>query len=233
MKILNSTESFKAHYAAQQETPLECVEALGKGMGVSGTLGGTYLLATGTAAANASLWSLGSGLPLVGGFCAGKATAAGLAAALGVAGGAAFLVPVLAGGAAVAYWAYRNRETEPLQGGSPVSAVARAFAQIAWLPLLAAAASRCAACPWQREGIRDWIQKTLCAWGYSEAYVRDVFDRAMASTPARLRADYARAMSRLRAGETAPFGVKPGELPHAVVGGFAAGFLEKFEAVAA
>lgn len=229
MRVLNSTTAFGEHYAVRREDFKERAVALGKGAAAMGGVAGTSALAVGAFAAQASAWSAFAGWPLIGGMAAGKATAAGVAAGLSALGGAPVLVPALAVGGVVAYMAYRGRARQPCQRGSSVEEVADAFARVAWLPMLAAAASLCIVDPACRDDVRNYVLREMGAWGYAESYVQAAFKEALATSPCALYARYGWLMDGLAAGRTDGTGATPGELPPDVVAQFADEFRTKLE----
>ena len=222
MNVLSSSKSFCDHYAAYSADIASALKSAAAGSVVTGT----SLAVAGTAAANASIWSLGAGLPWVGGLCAGKAAAVGVAAAMG----AGVLLPALAVGGCVAYFFYGSRGKRPLQKTSGISDIAHAFARVACLPMMACAVSVCNANPANREPVLAYIQKEMGAWGYAESYVRAGFEEAMKYSPEAINGQYEWAMRQLASGSTEGIGATPSELPVDVVRGFAEDFKRKFEA---
>ena len=222
MRVLSSSKSFCDHYAAYSADVASALKSVAAG----GAVTGTSLAVAGTAAANASAWSLGSGLPLIGGYCAGKAVAAGVAAALS----AGVLLPALAVGGGAAYYVYRKRGKRSLQKASGISQVAHAFARVACLPMMALAVSVCHANPANREPVLACIQKEMGAWGYAESYICAGFEEAMKYSPEAINGRYEWAMRQLESGSTEGIGATPRELPVDVVRNFAEDFRKKFDA---
>ncbi len=222
MKVLSSPDAFREKYATRAPN----VFSVAKSVAAGGAVTGTTLAAAGTVAANASVWSLGSSLPWVGSFCAGKAAVAGVTAAMG----AGVLLPALAVGGLAAYYVYRKREKCSLQKASGVSDVAHAFARVACLPMIALAVSVCHAHPANKGAVSDYIVNELGSWGYAEAYVRAGFKEAMQYTPEAIVGQYEWAMRQLASGSTEGIGVTPQELPIDAVKEFAEDFRKKFEA---
>lgn len=229
MRVLNSSEAFKSKYVARVGSFKEAVKAVGIGGAVASGVTGTSAIAVGTAAANASLWSLGAGLPWLGGFCAGKAAAVGTAAGVAALGSAAVLLPALTVGGGVVYLYYRNRKKSSMHKGSKIEELASAFARVACLPMMSLASSVCRSNPANVEPVRDYILKKMGAWGYAESFVRAEFEQAMKHTPAELNSQYEWAMRQLESGSTAGIGATPEELPANVVGRFAEEFREEFD----
>ena len=222
MEVLSSPNAFREKYA----TRVPNVFSVAKSVAAGGAVTGTTLAAAGTAAAHASIWSLGSSLPWVGSFCAGKAAAVGISAALG----ASVLLPALAIGGCAAYYVYRQRDKQSLQKMSGISAVAHAFARVACLPMIALAVSVCRTNPANRGAVCDYLVNDLGAWGYTEAYVRTGFEEALQYSPEAINGRYEWAIQQLASGSTEGIGATPQELPIDAVKEFAEDFRKKFEA---
>lgn len=196
---------------------------------MAGSIVGVSALAVGHAAASASLWSLGAGLPWVGAICASKATAAGIIAATAAIGNAAIVGPALLVGSGVAYAIYRNRCKKTLHKGSGVNELAHAFARVAFLPMLAFAVGVCQADPACKDAVCDKVLKEMGAWGYAEAYAREWFEKSLQNSPKDISALYERYIGQLKSGSTEGIGATPAELPVDVVCGFADEFRVKLE----
>lgn len=222
MEVLSSPKAFLDKYVTRVPNVFSVAKSAMAGTAVTGT----SLAVAGTAAANASAWSLGSGLPLIGSFCAGKAAAAGVAAALG----AGVLLPALALGGGAAYYVYRKRGKRSFQKTSGVSHVAHAFARVACLPMMSLAVTVCNANPANRDAVRDYVVNKLGSWGYAESYARAGFDEAMKYSPEEINGQYEWAMRQLESGSTDGIGATPRELPADAVRGFAEDFRKGFEA---
>jgi len=228
MKVLNNSDKFRERYAKRTLNVRGLAKMFGGGGAVGSTVAGASAFAVGHAAAGASLWSLGTSLPWVGAFCAGKATAVGIAAGTAALGSAAVLGPALLVGGGVAYAIYRtNRAT--LHKGSSASELANAFARVACLPMMALAVSICQADPASTEAVRDYVIKELGDWGYAEAYVRDGFEEAMRHSPEDLDGHYEWSIRQLESGSTEGIGATPVELPVKAVRGFADEFRNNLE----
>lgn len=224
MRILNSKKAFLAHYAKRVPNVYDMLGAVGKGSIVAGGAASASAFAVGTTVAHASLWSTFAGWPLIGTFAAGKATAAGIAAGLAAVGSPAVVVPAAVIGGGVAYACYRRRGKRTLRKTSGIEELADAFARVACLPMLALAVQLCTANPANIEPVREYLQKELCGWGYSEAYVRDGFDEALRHSAPELYGHYGWAMRQLGAGSTEGIGATPEELPVDAVRDFAEEF---------
>ena len=224
MKVLYSTTAFREHYVSRVPDAWDTAKAAAKGGAAATSVIGVSSLAAGTVVAQTSLWSTFAGWPLIGAFAAGKATAAGLAAGIAVAGSAVVLPIALATGGVIAYNAYQNRKAHSLQRQSGISTIANAFARFACLPMMALALTVCRANPANVEPVRNFILRELGAWGYAEAYIRARFEEAMKYSPAEIDERYAWLMNQLEAGSTDEIGATPAELPPAVVRAFAEEF---------
>ncbi len=224
MKILTSSKAFKEKYTKH----VLRVGAVAAGVATTSCVAGTAATAVGFAATQASAWTLGSSLPLIGSWCAGHATMAGIAAGTSALGSVVVLGPALLVGG-VACWIYRNSQKQSLQKGSPVEGLAHAFASVAFLPMLALAVSVCRNNPSNLSAVSEYIHNAMGAWGYSEPYVRDVFDNAMRQSPEELGSRYNEAMCRLASGSTDGIGATPQELPYEEVQKFAEDFRNEFE----
>ena len=75
--------------------------------------------------------------------------------------------------------------------------VARAFASVAFLPMLALAVVECRKNSANLEPVRDYVLKEMGAWGYSESYVRSEFDEAMKCNLEELNSRFDDAISQL------------------------------------
>lgn len=229
MKVLNSSKAFSEHYATRVGNFSDWAKATAAGGVMASGMVGTTAVTTGVVAAQTSMWSAFAGWPLVGAFAAEKATEAGIAAGLAVAGSATLIVPALLLGGGVAYLAYRNRKRKPCQRGSSVVGVANAFAHVAWLPMMALAVSICNANPANAEPVKDYVLREMGAWGYAEPYVQAWFEEAMKHTADELNGHYNWAMRQLVSGSTEGIGATPEELPPEVVREFADKFKSDFE----
>lgn len=224
MKVLNSSKAFSEHYATRVGNFSDWAKATAAGGVMASGMVGTTAVTTGVVAAQTSMWSAFAGWPLVGAFAAEKATEAGIAAGLAVAGSATLIVPALLLGGGVAYLAYRNRKRKPCQRGSSVVGVANAFAHVAWLPMMALAVSICNANPANAEPVKDYVLREMGAWGYAEPYVQAWFEEG------KLNGHYNWAMRELACGSTEGIGATPAELRPEVVRGFAEEFRDKLAA---
>ena len=229
MKVLNSSKAFSEHYATRVGNFSDWAKATAAGGVMASGMVGTTAVTTGVVAAQTSMWSAFAGWPLVGAFAAEKATEAGIAAGLAVAGSATLIVPALLVGGGVAYLAYRNRKRKPCQKGSTVGDVANAFARVAWLPMMALAVSVCNANPANVEPVRNYILKEMGAWGYAESYIQAGFDEAMKHKPDEINGYYDCAMRQLASGSTEGIGATPEELHYKAVREFADQFKSDFE----
>ena len=223
MKVLTSSTAFNDHYADPNRRAA-ALAAAGLGLGTTATLMAAGAAAAGTAAAGASAWTLGAGLPLVGGWCAAHASAVGVAAGTAALTSAAVLAPALIAGGGLAFLAYRRKWNRALQKGSGVSALAHAFAGVAFLPMMALAVTTCQTHPEKAEYLRDRILKETGAWGYAESYVRERFEEAMKSSSSELDRRYSQKLELLKRGSTEGIGATPEELPVNVVQAFAENF---------
>lgn len=228
MKVLNSANAFREHYATRAPSVFCGAKALAAGGALATSVTGASAFAAGTAAAQASAWSTFVGWPLIGTIAAEKATAAGVAAGLAAAGSAAVLVPAVLLGGGAAYVIYRNRKKKSLQKTSGMEGLADAFARVACLPMLACAVSVCAANPANVDAVRNYVQKEMGAWGYAESYVRAGFDEALRYSPVEINGQYDWALRQLASGSTEGIGASPQELPLDAVRDFAEGFRKKF-----
>lgn len=228
MRVLNSSEAFKAKYVARVGSVADAMRAVSAGGAVASGATGASAIAAGAAAAKASVWSLGAGLPFIGELCAGKAAMVGTTAGVAALGSATVLLPALAVGGVVAYVCYRNRKKRSLHKGSRIEDVARAFAGVALLPMLALAVAECRKNSANLEPVRDYVLKEMGAWGYSESYVRSEFDKAMKCNPEELSSRYYDAIRQLESGSTEGIGATPAELPADVIRGFADKFCKDF-----
>ena len=219
MKVLNSATTFREKYATRGDDAIELAMAGIKGGVTASGFVGTAAVAAGTAAAHASLWSSLAGWPLIGGLAASKATAVGVAAAM--AGGAAAVIPAVVVGGGIAYAVYRRRKKKTLHKGSSVEELAKAFADVSWLPTLARAVSACRDKLASANDIQNFLLREMGAWGYSEAYIIRRFSEALKSVPAELEKQYERAIRRLASGSTEGIGATPAELPVETVREFA------------
>lgn len=230
MRILNSKKAFLEHYARRVPNVYDMLGAAGKGGIAAGCMVGASTLAVGTTAAQASIWSAFTWLPFCGSLAAGNATAAGLAAGVAAVGGAAVIVPAAVVGGCVAYACYRRRGKRTLRKTSGVEELADAFARVACLPMLALAVQICTGNPGNVGPVCEYLRKELCAWGYSEEYVRAGFDEAMKYTSDELNGQYELAMKTLKSGSTDGIGATTEELSPKYVSAFADEFRRDFEA---
>ena len=229
MKVLNSAKAFSEHYATRVGDFSKLAKATAAGGFMASGMVGTTAVTTGVVAANTSVWSAFAGWPVIGAFAAEKAAEAGVAAGLAAAGCATLIVPTLLVGGGVAYLVYRNRKKKTCQRGSNVAEVANAFAQVAFLPMMARAVSICNANPANVESVRNYVLKEMGAWGYAESYVRAWFDESMKYTADELNGHYEWAMGQLASGTTEGIGATPEELPYQTVREFADKFKSDFE----
>jgi hypothetical protein len=228
MRVLNSSEVLKAKYVARVGSVADAMRAVSAGGAVASGVTGASAIAAGAAAAKASVWSIGVGLPLIGELCAGEAVMVGTTAGVAALGSATVVLPAIAIGGAVAYVCYRNRKKRSLHKGSRIEDVARAFAGVAFLPMLALAVAACRKNSANLEPVRDYVLKEMGAWGYSESYVRSEFDKAMKCTPEELNSRFDDAICQLESGSTEGIGATPAELPADVIRGFADKFSKDF-----
>ncbi len=227
MNVLVSSKAFKEKYAKS----VLCIGDLAKGGAVTSCVAGASATAVGVAATQASVvWTLGSSLPLIGSWCAGQATMAGLAAGTAALGSAVVLGPALLVGGGVVYLLYQNGKKRSIHEGTPIESLAHTFASVAFLPMLALAVSVCKSNPANLEGVSEYLHKVIGAWGYSESYVRNLFDNAMLQSPEELGRRYDQAMRLLESGSTDGIGATPRELPYEEVRKFAEEFRNGFEA---
>lgn len=226
MKVLRSTDAFRKMYVKLSIGPADLVKAGGRGVAtMTGIVGVPSLVAAKVAAAMTG-WSYLTWVPFFGGFAAAKVAAVSFAMASVVAG--AFSLPAVLAGGSVTYVMLKKRKKRTLQKESSISALADAFAHVAWLPMFASASEFCARSPQSRKAVLRYVQKTLGDWGYSEAYVQSQFDEAMSESRAALAARYAAYMGKLKAGKFDEFDVSLKELPSAEVERFALEFRDGF-----
>ena len=229
MKVLRSTDAFRKMYVTSSIGTGDLVKAGGSGVAtMTGLVGGFSLMAAKLAAVTTP-WAVATGWPVVGGLAATKVAAISAAAASAAASAALLPAALAGGGIACGIIAVKKMKKRTIQKGSSVSDLADAFARVAWLPMFAQASELCARSPQSREAMLQYVQKTLGDWGYSESYVQNQFDEAMAEPRDALAARYDAYMGKLKAGEVDEFDVSPEELPAAAVGKFAVEFRDGFK----
>ncbi len=226
MNVLASSKTFKEKYS-KRAFGLGGVAA---GLVTASGIAGTAATAASVAATQASAWTICASWPLIGSFCAGKAAAVGFAAGTAALGSAAVLAPAMIAGGGVAYVIYRNKKKRSLHKCTGIESLAHAFASVALLPMLGLAVSVCKSNPINTKEVTKYLIKELGAWGYSEAYVRNVFDNAMRLTPEEINRRYDQSMHLLASGSTEGIGTTPKELPYKEVRKFAEDFRKGFEA---
>lgn len=229
-KVLENSDMFREKYAKRAFDAVRLMKATAGGGAMASSVAGASAFAVGHAAAGASVWSLGTGLPWIGAFCAGKATAVGIAAGTAALSSMAVVGPALLVGGGVAYAIYRNRRKKTLHKGSGVSELAHAFARVAYLPMLALAIGVCQADPASTELVRDKVLKEMGSWGYSRSYAREMFDANLQGSPDEINSLYEQYVGQLKSGSTEGIGATPAELPANVVCGFAEEFRRGIEA---
>lgn len=229
MRVLNSSEAFREHYAKKACNAFEVTKATLGGCTMASGAAGTAAWAVGASAAQASVWSTFAGWPLVGSFAAGKAAAVGWAAGMAALGSATVLLPATLLGLGVAYGIYRHRNKKTLQKGSGIEELADAFARVAFLPMLALAVAACRSNPENEEPVRDYVVRTMGAWGYAEPYSRARFDEALGFSPEQINGQYGWAERQLASGSTEGIGATPAELPIGAIRGFAEEFSSQFK----